>query len=83
MWKRVAGISAIERLDEDHSNRQRRWQSMGELEYLSAVQVERLTTASVLKKEKRRFVHDQGNIALALSLPPQSVAAVSMEFDRA
>ena len=71
----------IERIDEDHSNPRRLWQSMGEPEYLSAVQIKQLETASVLQKESQPFAHEQGNVDVAVALPPQSVAAITLEFD--
>jgi len=71
----------IERLDEDHSNPHRLWQSMGEPEYLCTMQIEQLKTTSVLQKESQPLSHELGNIDLAVVLPPQSVAAVTIEFD--
>jgi xylan 1,4-beta-xylosidase len=71
----------IERVDEDHANPRRLWQSMGEPEYLSAMQIEQLETASVLRQESQPWTHEQGNIDLAVALPPQCVAAITMEFD--
>jgi len=70
----------IERIDQDHANPRRLWQSLGEPEYLSQLQVEQLGTASVLRKESQPWTHDQGNMDLAIALPPQSVAAVTIEF---
>lgn len=72
--------SWIERIDEDHANPRRLWQTMGEPEYLSALQVEQLETASTLRKESQPWTHEQGNIDLAAALPPQSVAAITIEF---
>jgi xylan 1,4-beta-xylosidase len=72
----------IERIDEDHANPRRLWQAMGEPEYLSASQVEQLETASILRKESQRWTHQAGNIDLAVALPPQSVAAITIEFAR-
>jgi xylan 1,4-beta-xylosidase len=70
----------IERIDDGHANPRRLWESMGEPEYLSASQVEQLETASLLRKESQPWAHERGNIDLAVSLPPQSVAAVTIEF---
>ena len=70
----------IERIDEDHANPRRLWQTMGEPEYLSALQVEQLETASILHKESQAWTHEQGNVDLAVALPPQSVAAITIEF---
>jgi len=72
----------IERIDDDHANPRRLWQTMGEPEYLSALQVEQLETASVLRKESQLWTHEGGNVDLLVALPPQSVAAVTIEFAR-
>jgi xylan 1,4-beta-xylosidase len=70
----------IERIDDDHTNPRALWQTMGEPEYLSALQVEQLETASVLRKESQPWTYEAGNIDLAVGLPPQSVAAITIEF---
>jgi len=70
----------VERIDENHANPRRLWQAMGEPEYLSALQVKQLEAASTLRKESQLWTHRQGNIDLAVSLPPQSVAAISIEL---
>jgi hypothetical protein len=53
---------------------------MGAPEYLSALQVEQIETASVLRKEQQPSTYDAGNVSLAVALPPQSVAAITIEF---
>jgi xylan 1,4-beta-xylosidase len=70
----------IERIDEDHANPRRLWQTMGSPEYLSALQVEQIDTASVLRKDPQLWTYDVGNISLSVALPPQSVAAITIEF---
>jgi xylan 1,4-beta-xylosidase len=70
----------IERIDNDHANPRRLWQAMGEPEYLSAIQVEQLESASLLLKEPQPWIHVGGNVDLAAVLPPQSVAAITIEF---
>ena len=70
----------IERIDEDHANPRRLWQAMGEPEYLSALQGEQLETASALKQEPQPWTYEQGTVALPVALPPQSVAAITIEF---
>jgi xylan 1,4-beta-xylosidase len=70
----------VERIDENHANPRRLWQAMGEPEYLSALQVKQLEAASTLRKESQLWTHRQGNIDLAVSLPPQSVAAITIQF---
>jgi xylan 1,4-beta-xylosidase len=70
----------IERIDEDHANPRRLWQTMGAPEYLSALQVEQIETTSVLRKEPQLWTYEAGNISLSVALPPQSVAAITIEF---
>jgi xylan 1,4-beta-xylosidase len=70
----------IERIDEDHANPRRLWQTMGEPDYLTALQVEQLEAASTLRKEAQPWIQESGNIDLAVALPPQSVAAITIEF---
>ena len=70
----------IERINEDHANPRRLWQTMGEPEYLSASQIEQLEAASTLRKESQLWTYKQGDIDLAVILPPQSVAAITIEF---
>jgi len=69
-----------ERIDEEHANPRLLWETMGEPEYLNASQVEQLEMASILRKESQPWTQDRGNIDLAVALPPQSVAAVTIEF---
>jgi len=70
----------IERIDEDHANPRRLWQAMGEPEYLSALQVCRLESASALARDNQPLRYDQGNIDFKVELPPQSVASITIEF---
>jgi xylan 1,4-beta-xylosidase len=72
--------SWIERIDEDHANPCRLWQAMGEPEYLSASQVEQLETASALRKEAQPWTQELADINLTVALPPQSVAAITIDF---
>ena len=44
----------IERIDEDHANPRALWHTMGEPEYLSALQVQQLAQASALQPEPHR-----------------------------
>jgi xylan 1,4-beta-xylosidase len=77
----AARTAWIERIDDDHANPRRLWQTMGEPEYLSAAQVAQLETASALRKEPQPWTHEPGTIAVAVELTPQSVAAITIEFD--
>jgi hypothetical protein len=53
---------------------------MGAPEYLRAWQVEQLETASILRKEAQPRTQEPGNTELAVAPPPQSVAAITIEF---
>jgi xylan 1,4-beta-xylosidase len=70
----------IERIDEDHANPRRLWDGMGEPAYLSPWQVEQLQVTSMLRQESQPWTHDQEDIVLAVALPPQSMAAITVEF---
>jgi xylan 1,4-beta-xylosidase len=75
------GTAWIERIDDEHANPRLLWETMGEPEYLSASQVEQLEMVSTLRKESQSWTYDRGNIELAVALPPQSVAAITIEFE--
>jgi xylan 1,4-beta-xylosidase len=82
---RLPGASApqaafIERIDEDHANPRKLWQTMGEPEYLSPLQVSRLEAESVLTRDAQPLLCDRGNIEMKIDLPPQSVASITIEF---
>jgi xylan 1,4-beta-xylosidase len=67
-------------INEDHVNPRRAWQEMGEPAYLSPGQVAQLEEASQLNWESvAAETDDAGDLHLALSLPPQSVTAVTIE----
>ena len=70
----------VERIDEDHANPRRKWDELGKPDYLSAYEVDSLQAASELIKEPMEWKYEQGNIYLKLSLPPQSVAAITLEL---
>jgi len=70
----------VERIDDDHANPQKRWVELGKPDYLSAYEVESLKTSSELVKEPLEWKYEQGNVYLKLSMPPQSVAAITLEL---
>jgi len=70
----------IERIDEDHANPRGVWHTMGEPEYLSVIEVEQLARVSVLRKEPQPWTRKRENLEFDVSLPPQSVAAITIEF---
>ena len=71
----------IERIDEDHANPRALWHIMGEPGYLSALQVEQLNRASLLRKQPHPWTREKENLEFEVDLPPQSVAAITFEFE--
>ena len=70
----------IQRIDEDHANPRRLWETMGTPGDLKPLQVSQLETASCMLRESQPWTRDCGNISVVVSLPPQSVAAITIEF---
>jgi xylan 1,4-beta-xylosidase len=70
----------VERIDEAHANPRAAWHEMGEPEYLSASELERLREASRMWKEPLPCERVNENLYLDLSLPPHAVAAITVEF---
>ena len=70
----------IRRIDEDHANPKRSWREMGEPEYLSEKELERLEEASQLVSEKQTLSFHHSTISLKVRLPPHAVAAITIEF---
>jgi xylan 1,4-beta-xylosidase len=70
----------IQRIDAEHVNPKRLWCEMGQPEYLSHKDVERLQDATLLVSEKQSLEHNEGSVVLKTSLPPQAVAALTIEF---
>ncbi|CAN5897891.1 cellulase family glycosylhydrolase [soil metagenome] len=68
----------IERIDDDHANPRALWETMGKPSSLSARQLVQLHAASVLRQERQAWTHEDNAIALAIVLPPQSVACVTI-----
>jgi xylan 1,4-beta-xylosidase len=70
----------IQRIDEEHANPKRLWVEMGQPEYLSSKDVERLEEASRLVDQKQSISFHDGSVLLKASLPPHAVAAITIEF---
>jgi xylan 1,4-beta-xylosidase len=70
----------LERIDEDHANARALWHTWGEPEYLSALEVEQLAQASALMQEPEPWTREGDNLGFHVSLPPQSVTALTIEF---
>lgn len=72
--------AAIERIDQTHANAKRRWLELGAPEYLRPVEVEELCAASELRAEPQDVTSDGASIRVAVDLPPNGVAAVTLDF---
>lgn len=70
----------IERIDEDHANAKKAWCAMGKPGYPSAKQVQRLHAASVLTQRALRYQYRDGALDVAFTMPPQAVAAVTLQL---
>jgi xylan 1,4-beta-xylosidase len=70
----------IRRIDEEHANPKRLWQEMGQPEYLSHKEAERLEAASELRDKKQPFRFTDGSVFLKIGLPAHAVAAITIEF---
>ena len=70
----------VERIDETHANARAMWREMGEPEYLSAPEVERLQEASRVWKEPHPCEYVNESLYLDITLPPHAVAAITVEF---
>ncbi len=70
----------IQRIDAEHANPKAVWLNMGQPEYLTAADVERLQEASRLVKERQPFSYKHGAVLLEMDLPSHAVAAITVEF---
>lgn len=72
----------IRRVDEEHANAKGMWEDMGQPEYLSRKDVERLEEASQLVSEKQPIEFREGSIFLRTTLPAHAVAAITIDFKK-
>jgi xylan 1,4-beta-xylosidase len=70
----------VQRIDEDHANARTVWGRLGKPAYLSRSQIACLDDASQLEKETIAVRQDRSAVSMTLDLPPQSVAAITLEF---
>ena len=70
----------VQRIDADHANPKQLWEEMGQPEYLSHKDVERLEETSLLMRENQPFSYEEGVLALKTNLPPHGVASITIEF---
>jgi len=71
----------VERIDETHANPRAQWREMGAPDYLSALQVEQLQTASRVAREPHAWTYEDRVVQIEIELPPHAVAAITLEFD--
>jgi xylan 1,4-beta-xylosidase len=73
-------IAYVERIDEKHANAKKKWNEMGQPEYLSVKEVELLQAASQLKREPVELEYQDGTIRFSIDIPPHSVVAFNIEL---
>jgi xylan 1,4-beta-xylosidase len=70
----------IQRIDAEHANPKSLWEEMGQPEYLSKKEVDRLEEASSLVKERQSFRYRDNAVFLKTKLPPHAMAAITVSF---
>ena len=69
-------MASIQRIDLEHANAKRRWEQLGQPEYLSAATVDELKGLSQLQSEPVSVEEGADTLNVHVSMPPQSVAAI-------
>ena len=75
------GAVSIQRIDDEHANAKALWLTMNSPEYPDATQLERLQRGSALHRQPLASRYEEGTLFLEVGLPPQGVAAITVEFD--
>jgi xylan 1,4-beta-xylosidase len=70
----------IQRIDREHVNPKLVWEEMGQPEYLTNLDVERLQQASLLAKKRQPLSYEDGTIVLRTELPAHAVAAITIDL---
>ena len=78
--ERTVQAAMIERIDDTHGNPKDRWLEMGAPEYLRQADVDELHQASTLRAEPHQVTWDDTGIHVPVDLPPNSVAAVTLDL---
>ena len=68
------------RVDEEYANAKRMWEEMGQPEYLSPKDVERLEEASQLVSKKQQVEFRDDSLLLKTTLPAHGVATITINF---
>ena len=69
----------IERIDDTHANARTAWEEMGKPDSLTPVQVTALELASELIKEPIQINYEQNAVFVAVYMPPQGTACITLE----
>jgi len=75
-----ARSATIVRIDHAHANPRHRWLEMGAPEYLRPADVDALHAVSMLRPEPYEVTCDAGAIHVLVELPPNGVAAVTLDL---
>ena len=73
-------VSTIQRIDLEHCNPKRRWQQLGQPEYLSKAMVHELCETSRLRREEQKIDIAAGVATLEVEMPAQSVALIELRW---
>ncbi len=71
---------SVQRIDEMHANPLGAWQAMGKPQYLDALQVAQLESASRLRAEPQKWKHSRERLELGIGLPVNGVAAITVRY---
>jgi len=82
---KVANVPAscfayVRRIDDTHANAKQVWREAGAPEYPSVQELARLQEASCMVKEPHRCEVVKGILQFDIALPPNAVAAITIEF---
>jgi xylan 1,4-beta-xylosidase len=72
--------ATIQRIDLEHANAKRRWEQMGDPEYLSAAKVSELNEVSKLQTETIAVGQQGGQTVIEVDMPPQAVASIRFDW---
>ena len=77
---RAPQSAAIERIDDEHANAKALWLEQGSPTYLDADQLRQLQKASALHRQPQPWRFEEGRLTFEFTLPPQGVAAITIDF---
>lgn len=72
----------VSRIDSEHANARLTWEEMGAPAYPSTSQLDVLTEASSLVREKQPFKWSHKTVIIDINLPPHAVAAIEVGLSR-